>query len=41
MRATEKLYSTRTTLERTLRVSYPAGAGRLTLRPPATSLKPG
>ncbi len=32
MRATEKLYSTRTTLERTLRVSYPAGAGRLTLR---------
>ena len=28
----KSLYRTRTALERTLRVSYPAGAGRLTLR---------
>jgi hypothetical protein len=28
----ERLYTTRTTLERTLRVSYPAGSGRLLLR---------
>ena len=27
-----RLYTTRTTLERTLRVAYPAGSGRLTLR---------
>jgi predicted alpha/beta superfamily hydrolase len=30
--AASRLYTTRTTLERTLRVAYPAGAGRLTLR---------
>jgi predicted alpha/beta superfamily hydrolase len=29
---TDRLYSTRTPLERTLRVAYPAGAGRLVLR---------
>jgi hypothetical protein len=29
---TSKLYSTRTTLERTLRVTYPVGNGRLSLR---------
>jgi predicted alpha/beta superfamily hydrolase len=32
MTVASRLYTTRTTLERTLRVSYPVGAGRLTLR---------
>ena len=32
MTTTNRLYTTRTTLERTLRVSYPAGEARLTLR---------
>ena len=32
MTVANRLYTTRTTLERTLRVSYPVGAGRLTLR---------